>query len=107
LTSDVHEAFEILRSKFAESIHLVHPDVTLPYSIDTDASNKAIGAVLKQTGRDNETLIVSTASRVLTPADISYSVAEKELLAIVYALEKFRVYIYGHSVTLNTDNKEL
>jgi hypothetical protein len=66
----------------------------LPYSIDTDASNKAIGAVLKQTGRDNETLIVSTALRVLSPVESRYSVAEKELLATVYALEKFRIYIY-------------
>jgi hypothetical protein len=36
-----------------------------------------------------------------------YSVAEQELLAIVYALEKFRLYVYGHQVTLYTDNKAL
>jgi hypothetical protein len=88
-TPDIQSAFETLRLKFADSIHLVHPDVTLAYSIDTDASNKAVGAVLKQTGRDNETLIVSIASRVLSPVDSRYSVAEKELMAIVYALEKF------------------
>jgi hypothetical protein len=44
------EAFEVLRSKFAESIHLVHPDESLPYFVNTDASGKAIGAVLMQNG---------------------------------------------------------
>jgi hypothetical protein len=54
-TPDIQSAFETLRSKFADSIYLVHPDVALPYSIDTDASNKAVRAMLKQTGRYNET----------------------------------------------------
>jgi hypothetical protein len=98
-TPDLQEAFETLRSKFADSIHLVHPDETLPYAINTDASNRAIGAVLMQSDRQGETNLVSTASRVLSPTEQRYSVAEQELLAVVYALEKFRIYIYIHTVT--------
>jgi hypothetical protein len=63
----------------------------LLYLINTDASGKAIGAVLWQTDRNGEKNIVSTASRVLTSAERNYSVAEQELLAIVYALDKFRI----------------
>jgi transposase InsO family protein len=103
----MQEAFVVLRSKFAESIHLIHPDESLPFIINTDASCRAIGGVLMQTDNNGETHIVSTASRVLSPAEQRYSVAELELLAIVYSLEKFRIYVYGHQIFLNTDNKAL
>ncbi|KDQ71468.1 hypothetical protein L798_14128, partial [Zootermopsis nevadensis] len=75
--------------------------------INTDASGRAIGAVLWQTDKNGEKQIVSTASRVLTPTEQRYSVAEQELLAIVYALDKFRIYVFGHTIHLNTDNKAL
>jgi hypothetical protein len=60
-----------------------------------------------QTNRDDETYTISTAPRVLTQTKRRYLVAEKELLAIVFALDKFRIYIFGHEVYLNTDNKTL
>jgi hypothetical protein len=66
-TPELQRAFEVLRARFADSIHLVHPDVSLPYAINTDASGRAIGAVLMQTNGEGETFIVSTASRVLNP----------------------------------------
>lgn len=50
---------------------------------------------------------MSTASRVLNPTEQRYSVAEQELLAIVYALDKFGIYVFGHTIHLNTDNKAL
>jgi transposase InsO family protein len=106
-TEAKQEAFEVLRSKFAESIHLIHPDESRPYMINTDASGRAIGAVLMQVNSGGETQIVSTASRVLNPAEQRYTVAEQELLGITFALEKFRLYIYGHKIHLNTDNKAL
>ena len=51
--------------------------------------------------------IVSTASRVLNATEQRYSTCERELLAIVYALDRFKIYIYGHKITLCTDNKAL
>jgi hypothetical protein len=60
-----------------------------------------------QTNNQGETHIVSTASRVLSPAEQRFTVAEQELLAIMYSLEKFRNYVYGHKIYLNTDNKAL
>jgi hypothetical protein len=43
----------------------------------------------------------------LNQTEQRYTTCEKELLAIVYALQSFRIYIYGHKVTLFTDNKAL
>jgi len=96
-----------LREKIAHSIYLVQPDDHQDYIINTDASVKAIGAVLMQKDKEGRTNVVSTASHVLTPAERKYTTCELELLAIVYALRKFRIYIYGHKVTLNTDHKSL
>jgi hypothetical protein len=58
--------FEELRTKFANSIHLIHPNDELPYSIYTDASKFAVHAILMQTDENGEKYIVSTASRILT-----------------------------------------
>jgi hypothetical protein len=61
-SSSLQHAFETLRDKFAESIHLVHPDEKKGYVINTDASGKAIGGVLLQKTDDGHYNIVSTAS---------------------------------------------
>jgi len=88
-------------------MHLVHLDGNLPYITNTDASAKAICPVLLQQDREGNTNIVSTASRVLTPTEQRYTTCEQELLGIIFALEKFRIYIYGHKIILYTDNKSL
>jgi hypothetical protein len=106
-STEMQSAFEILRERFAHSIHLIHPDNDLPYIIHTDASGKAVAAVLMQTKEDGETRIVSTASRVLTRAEQRYSTCVQELLAIVYALQKFRIYVFGRKIMLYTDKKAL
>jgi hypothetical protein len=60
-----------------------------------------------QNNKDGETHIGSTASRVLTQTERRYTVAEQELLAIVYALDTFRTCIFGYEVYFRTDNKAL
>jgi hypothetical protein len=67
--AEMQHAFEKLRNKFAQTIHLVQPNDDLPYIINTDASCKAIGAVLLQQDEDNNVKIVSTASRVLSQVE--------------------------------------
>jgi len=62
-------AFETLREKFVNTIHLIQPDERLPYIIHTDASSKAIGAVLMQKDSEGNVNIVSTASRVMHSAE--------------------------------------
>jgi hypothetical protein len=56
-----------------------------------------------QTDEKGETYIVSTASRILTATEQKYSTCEQELLAIVYALNKFQIYVFGHKILLRTD----
>jgi hypothetical protein len=106
-TKEKQEAFLKLRESFAQSIHLVHPRNDRPYAIYTDASRLGLSATLTQESETGGTLIVSTASRVLSPIEQKYSTCEQELLAVVYALKKFRIYVVGHPITVYTDNKAL
>jgi len=94
-SSESQKAFVKLREIFANSIHLVQPDETLPYTINIDTCGRAIRDVLMQTKREGETHIVSMASRVLTQTERRYSVPEQKLLPIVFGLDKFRYCIFG------------
>lgn len=106
-TTEMQCAFEELRARFAHTIHLVHPNNDLPYAVYTDACKFGISAVLMQTDEAGVTNIVSTASRVLSSAEMRFTTCEQELLAVVYALRKFRLYVFGQRVTLFSDNKAL
>jgi hypothetical protein len=68
-SAEMQEACVTLRNRFANTIHFVHPDEDLPYIINMDASEEAIGAVSMQLDREGNTNIVSTASRVLNPTE--------------------------------------
>jgi hypothetical protein len=68
-TPELQSVFEKLRSKSANSIHLVHPDETFPYTINTDASGVAIDNVLTETDKSGDTHTVFTAARVMTPVE--------------------------------------
>ena len=81
---------------------LQYPDPSKPFVVTTDSSRVAIGAILSQgpIGKDRP---ISYASRVLNDAEKNYSTIEKELLAIVYAVKRFRLYLYGKKFSLVTD----
>jgi hypothetical protein len=87
--------------------HTYGCQLRLPYITHTDASSKAIGAVLMQKDSEGNVSIVSTASRVMHSAEKLYTTCEQELLALVHALEKFRVYVYGNNIFVNTYNRSL
>jgi hypothetical protein len=78
-TNELQRAFETLRSKFAESIYLLHPD-----EVKRGASGKAIGSVLMQQDENGDFNIISTTSSVLKPPEQRYTTYEQELLAIIY-----------------------
>ncbi|XP_061343767.1 uncharacterized protein LOC133289783 [Gastrolobium bilobum] len=71
-----------------------------------DASDQAIGVVLGQR-KDKLFRSIYYASKTLNEAQVNYTITEKELLAIVYACEKFRPYILGSKVIIHTDHAAL
>ena len=85
---------------------LQYPDFTKPFILTTDASNKALGAILSQ-GPIGQDLPVAYASRTLNNVERNYSTTEKELLAIVWGCKQYRPYLYGRKFTIVTDHKPL
>ena len=73
----------------------------------TDASAFALGAILCQHNKEGELCFVSLASRTLKAAEFNYFTIELELLAIVWTLQKFRSFVLGSYIIINTDHKAL
>ena len=82
------------------------PNWNLPFEIMCDASDYAIGAILGQR-EDKKAFVIYYASKTLDSAHTNYTTMEKEFLAIVFALEKFRSYIVGSPVTIFTNHTAL
>lgn len=97
------EAFDTLKGLLTSAPILRSADPTLPYVLRTDASSYAIGACLLQGEGDVERPI-EYASRLLSAAERNYSTTEREALAVVYAVQKFRGYLEGVAVTVATDH---
>jgi len=77
-------------------------DVSKPVKVTCDASKSGLGAVLLQSDKP-----IAYASRSMTEAEQRYAQIEKELLAIVFSLERFHQYTYGKEVGVETDHKPL
>jgi phage terminase large subunit-like protein len=71
-----------------------------------DASDYAAGVVLGQS-KDKKYYAISYTSKNLTGPQLNYATTEKELLAMVFAIEKFRSYLVGAKVILYTDHAAL
>lgn len=104
--TEQQSAFETLRNLLVTAPVLAQADDTKPYVIKTDASNYAIGAVLVQ-GEGEMEHPVEYASRLLNQAERNYSTTEREALAVVWAVNKFRGYIEGTPITIMTDHQAL
>ena len=99
-------AFQTLKNALCSQPVLKMPDMSKEFILQTDASENALGAVLLQE-YDGENFPVAYASKKLLVRETRYSVIEKECLAIVWAIKKFHMYLYGHPFTLQTDHQPL
>ena len=99
-TAECQAAFDAIKQALVSAPVLVLPDFNQPFSVVCDASDYGIGAVLLQNDRP-----VAYESRRFAPAELNYTVSEKEALAVIHALKVWRCYLEsGQEVTLVTDH---
>jgi hypothetical protein len=102
-TNKYQTAFETLKAKLSVAWVLRGPNWTLPFHISTDASNSVIGGVLGQK-QDQQSYAIYFVRKNLSPAELNYTVTEKEFLAAVHAINKFRHYITTSEVFVHTNH---
>ena len=99
-----------LQHKLKNEPILILPHLNEPFRVETDASGYGIGGVLTQErlfNTQNEWLPVAYFSQRLNKCERNYSATEKELYAIVKAIEYFRQFLYGINFKILTDHKPL
>lgn len=100
-------AFQKLKSLLTTAEILAFPEFDKPFNLTTDASNYAIGAVLSQ-GEIGKDKPIAYISRSLNKTEEGYATNEKEMLAIVWALDNLRNYLYGaKKIKIYTDHQPL
>ena len=102
-------AFNTLKQALMSKPALQPPDGDKPFKLFTDASLHTVSAILVQEGNENTSKdhAVSYASRKLLDREVRFSVVEKEMLALVFALQKFRQWIFGRPIFAYTDHRAI
>ena len=103
-TPECELAFTRIKHAMASRPILILPDLNQKFIVRTDASSKAIGAVLMQE-KDNALRPIYYVSRKLLDRERNYPICEKEALAIVFAFHMFSRYLFGTKFTLQCDSK--
>ena len=100
------QAFMQLKQSLVEAPILQSPNWDLPFEIMCDSSDYAVGAVLGQR-IDKKPTVICYEIKTLADAQLNYITMEKELLVVVFALEKFRSYVLGSKIIVYTDHAAL
>lgn len=99
-------AFDKIKQALVSAPILSSPDFSKKFCIQCDASDVGLGGVLTQV-QGVEEKVIAFASRTLSKAERNYSVTERECLAVVFGIDKFRPYIEGVKFTVMTDHYSL
>ena len=106
-TSEHEQELSYLKDALVKYTELQLPMLDKDFTLQTDASDYGIGAVLMQEGENNELKPICFISRALTASERNYTTTEKELLAVIHALQKFQAYLEFAKVTIYTDHKAI
>ncbi|XP_072169003.1 uncharacterized protein [Diadema setosum] len=106
---EVHhqQAFESLKDEVSTTSVLQYYDTQAPVYLQCDASMCGLGAALLQRDDQQHLRPIAFASKTLSPTEQRYSCIERELLAIVFGVERFHTYLYGRGFHIITDHKPL
>jgi hypothetical protein len=105
-TEDFLQAFHTLKKALVSAPVIQPPNWHLPFEIMCEASDYAVGAVLDQS-KDKKQYAISYASKTLIGPQLNYATTEKELLVVVFAIEKFMSYLVGAMFIVYTDQATL
>nr|GEU42831.1 reverse transcriptase domain-containing protein [Tanacetum cinerariifolium] len=100
------DAFQTLKRKLTEAPILIALDWDMPFELMCDASDFVIGAVLGQC-KDKHFRPIHYSNKTMTEAKSNYTTTEKEMLAVVYAFEKFQSYLILNKSIVYTDHSAL
>uniref|UniRef100_A0A4W5Q2M8 Reverse transcriptase RNase H-like domain-containing protein n=1 Tax=Hucho hucho TaxID=62062 RepID=A0A4W5Q2M8_9TELE len=109
-SAEADRAFGRLKDLFTSAPVLAHPDPSLAFIVEVDASEAGIGAVLSQrSGTPPKLRPCAFFSKKLSPAERNYDVGDRELLAVVRALKAWRHWLEGakHPFLIWTDHRNL
>ena len=102
MESKLQDTVKATREELIKTLGLTYFDQKVDHIIQVDESMKGFGAVLLQKGRP-----ANYVSRMLMPADTSYPNIERELLSIIFRLERSHHCVFGTKVGVQTDHKPL
>ena len=106
-TEEHTNAFNNLEKLITQLPYLAHYNQKSENILTTDASTKGLGATLWQEQKNGNLEPIGFASGFLSDTEKKYAINELELLAVVWGLEHFRLYIYGKPIELLTDHQAL
>ena len=106
-TTECETAFQKLKSALCASPVLVNPDFKRMFTLQTDASDRGVGAVLSQLNDQGDDKPIAYFSPKLLPREERYSTIEKECLAIKLGVQAFHPYLMGCTFRIQTDHRSL